>query len=37
MRNTVTGERTQLDDKQADAEMAKAKAAMDAACKKPPE
>jgi len=37
VRNTVTGERTQLDDKQADAEMAKAKAAMDAACKKPPE
>ena len=37
MRNTVTGERTQLDDKQADADMAKAKAAMDAACKKPPE
>jgi len=37
MRNTVTGERTQLDDKQADVEMAKAKAAMEAACKKPPE
>jgi hypothetical protein len=37
MRNTVTGERTQLDDKQADADMAKAKVAMEAACKKPPE
>jgi len=34
MRNTRTGERFQLDEKQAEAERAKAKAAMDAACKK---
>jgi len=37
MRNTVTGERFQLDEKQAEAEKAKAKTAMEAACKKPPE
>ena len=34
MRNTRTGERFQLDEKQAEAERAKAKAAMDEACKK---
>jgi hypothetical protein len=33
MRNTRTGERFQLDEKQAEAERAKAKAAMDQACK----
>src|SRR5258705_5288678 len=37
MRNTVTGERFQLDETQAEAEKAKARTAMDAACKKPPE
>ena len=37
MRNTVTGERFQLDEKQAEAEKAKAKTAMEAACKKPAE
>ena len=35
MRNTKTGERTQLDEKQTEAERVKAKAAMDEACKKP--
>jgi len=34
MRNTVTGERFQLEESQAAAEKAKAKAAMDEACKK---
>jgi hypothetical protein len=34
MRNTATGERFTLDEKQAEAEKAKAKAAMDEACKK---
>jgi hypothetical protein len=34
MRNTRTGERTILDEKQVPAEKAKAKAAMDSACKK---
>ena len=34
MRNTGTGERFQLDEKQAEAEKAKAKAAMDEACRK---
>ena len=35
MRNTKTGELVQLDEKGVEAEKAKAKAAMDAACKKP--
>ena len=34
MRNNATGERFQLDEKQMEAEKAKSKAAMDAACKK---
>ena len=34
MRNTATGERFQLDEKRAEAEKTKAKAAMDAACRK---
>ena len=34
MRNTVTGERFRLDETRAEAEKAKAKAAMDAACRK---
>ena len=34
MRDTTTGERFQLDEKRAEAEKAKAKAAMDAACRK---
>jgi hypothetical protein len=35
MRNTATGERFQLDEKGMEAEKAKAKAAMDEACRKP--
>jgi hypothetical protein len=35
VRNNTTGERYQLDEKQTEVEKAKAKAAMDAACKTP--